>query len=151
MTVNSPEKSISELLLETKIEVSPAMFVLVGMSHRDWSRLLEESALSPRAEASFIVIRDKREVTLLLEEDDWKRLRHVVRDARAESDFRLITLDIELPWTVVGFLAEVASILARADIPLGACSAFSRDHLLIKQEYLGKALRVLGDHVGELC
>ncbi|HEY6119423.1 MAG TPA: ACT domain-containing protein [Pyrinomonadaceae bacterium] len=151
MTVNSPEKSISELLRETKIEVSPAMFVLVGMSHRDWSRLLEESALSPRAEASFMILRDKKEVTLLLEEDDWKRLRHVVHDARAESEFRLITLDIELPWTVVGFLAEVTSILARADIPLGACSAFSRDHLLIKQEYLGKALQVLGDHVGELC
>ena len=36
-------------------------------------------------------------------------------------------------------------------IPVGALTAFSRDHLLIKQEDLGRALRVLGEHVAELC
>lgn len=98
-----------------------------------------------------MLLRDDREVTLLLEEDDWRAMRHVVRDARIESGFRLVTLDIELDWSVVGYLARVTAILAEAGIAVGALSAFSRDHLLIKQNDLGTALRVLGPHVGELC
>ncbi len=77
-------------------------------------------------------------------------MRHAARDARVEAGFRLVTLDVELDWDVVGFLARVTEILAEADVPVGALSAFSRDHLLIKQDDLGKALRVLGEHVAEL-
>lgn len=98
-----------------------------------------------------MLLRDEHEVTLLLDETDWRTMRHAVRDARIESDFRLLTFDIELDWNVVGFLARVTQILADAGISCGALSAFSRDHLLIKQEQLGNALRVLGNHVAELC
>jgi len=151
MSQITAQKTVSDLLLETRILVAPATYVLVGLSPRDWTRLLEESGLSPASDSSFMIFRDAKQVTLLLEEDDWKRMRHAVRDARIESDFRLLTLDIELPWDVVGYFARVAEILAGAGIALGALSSFSRDHLLIKQADLGKALRVLGDHVAELC
>jgi len=145
------EKTVSDLLRETSIEVAPATFVLVGLSHQNWTRLLENPELSPRAESPFLIFRDAREVTLLLEEDDWQRIRHIVRDAKMERGFRLVTLDIELPWNVMGYLARVTAILAAAGIPVGALSSFSRDHLLIKQDNLGKALRVLSEHVKELC
>jgi len=98
-----------------------------------------------------MIFRDPREVTLLLQEDDLLRIRHVARDARVERGFRMLTFDLELPWNVVGYLARVTEILAAAQIPVGALSSFSRDHILVKQEDLGKALRVLGEHVGELC
>jgi hypothetical protein len=78
-------------------------------------------------------------------------MRHAARDARVEAGFRLVTLDVELPWNVVGFLAHVTAILAAEGIAVGALSAFTRDHLLIKQDDLGHALRVLGPHVAELC
>ena len=142
---------VVELLRRTKVEIAPAAFVLVGVSHHDWARLLEQPELSPRAGAPFMLLRDKYEVTLLLEEADWQTMRHAVRDARAEAGFRLVTLDIELGWHVVGYLALVTELLARAGISVGALSAFSRDHLLIKQNDLGAALRVLGEHVAELC
>jgi hypothetical protein len=141
----------AELLRRARVEVAPATFVLVGMRPEDWGRLLENPELSPRAESVFCLLRDPFEVTLLLEEDDWRAMRHAARDARVEADFRLVTLDIELGWNVVGFLAHVTQILAGEGIAVGALSAFSRDHLLIKQDDLGKALRVLGPHVAELC
>ncbi|HYN24390.1 MAG TPA: ACT domain-containing protein [Pyrinomonadaceae bacterium] len=150
MDPNAPEDT-PDLLRETRIEVVPATFVLVGLSHQNWTRLLENPELSPRAESPFLIFRDGREVTLLLEEDDWQRIRHIVRDAKMERGFRLVTLDIELPWNVIGYLARVTAILAAAGIPVGALSSFSRDHLLIKQDDLGKALRVLSEHVKELC
>lgn len=98
-----------------------------------------------------MLLRDEHEVTLLLDETDWRTMRHAVRDARIESDFRLLTFDIELDWKTIGFLARVTEILADAGVSVGALSAFSRDHLLIKQDQLGNALRVLGNYVAELC
>ena len=151
MAETTAAKTVSDLLRQTKIEVASATYVLVGLRHQDWTHLLENPELSPGADAPFMIFRDEREVTLLIEEDDWKRIRHAVRDAKVENGFRLVTLDLELPWSVVGYLARVAEILAVAGISVGALSSFSRDHLLIKQEDLGKALLVLGEHVAESC
>jgi hypothetical protein len=149
--VSTIERTIDDLLRETKIEVSPATFALIGISQQDWSRLLENPELSPRVDAVFMILRDDKQVTLLIEEEDWQRIRHALRDAKVERGFRLLTFDLELPWNVVGYLARVTEILAAAGISVGALSSFSRDHLLIKQDQLGNALRVLGEHVGELC
>jgi hypothetical protein len=133
------------------VRVSPALYFLVGMRHEDWLRLLENPELSPRGDAPFMVLRDEHEVTLMLDEIDWRAMRHAARDARVEGNFRLVTLDLELDWNVVGYMARVTAILSGAGISVGALSAFSRDHLLIKQDDLGQALRVLGEHVAELC
>ena len=151
MTDTRQNETVAELLRRTRVEVAPATFVLVGMRHEDWSRLLEQPELSPRASVPFMLLRDTNEVTLLLEEEDWLVMRHALREARVERGWRLVTLDIKLDWNVTGFLARVTEILAAAGIPIGALTAFSRDHLLIKQDDLGRALRVLGEHVAELC
>jgi hypothetical protein len=145
------ETDITELLSRARVEVAPATFYLVGLRHEDWARLLENPELSPRGSAPFMLLKDEHEVTLLLDETDWRTIRHAVRDARVEGDFRLLTFDIELDWKTVGFLARVTEILANAQISAGALSAFSRDHLLIKQNDLPAALRALGEHVAELC
>ena len=141
----------AELLSRTRVDVAPETYLLVSLRHEDWARVLENPELSPRRDAHYMLMRDRREVTLLLDETDWQTMRHAARDAKVEGGFRLITLDIELEWDVVGFLALVTKILAEANIAVGALSAFSRDHLLIKQDDLATALRVLGKHVAELC
>ena len=141
----------AELLSRARVEVAPETFVLVGLRHEDWRRLLENPELSPRAESNFMLLRDPFEVTLLLDEEDWRAMRHAARDARVEGGFRLLTLGVELGWDVVGFLARVTAILAEAGVPVGALSSFSRDHLLVKQDDLGRALRALGENVAELC
>jgi hypothetical protein len=145
------EANVEELLRRTKVEVAPSTFVLVGMRHEDWKRLLENPELSPRADSNLMLLRDPYEVTLLVEEEDWQAMRHAAREARVERDFRVVTLNIELTWNVVGYLARVTELLAGAGISVGALSAFSRDHLIVKQTDLAKLLRVLGEHVEELC
>ena len=142
---------VEALLRRTRVEVTEGFYYLIGLRHADWAQLLENPELSPRPDSIFMLLKDKHEVTLLLEESDWRVMRHAARDARVEGGFRLLTLDIELGWNVVGYLARVTAILAHASISCGALSAFSRDHLLIKQDDLAKALRVLGEHVAELC
>ena len=112
------------------------------MRDADISELLSRARVEV-APAAFVLVG--------LRHEDWRAMRHAARDAKVEGGFRLVTLDIELPWNVVGFLARVTGLLAAAGVSVGALSAFSRDHLLIKQDDLGKALRVLGEHVAELC
>ncbi len=98
-----------------------------------------------------MIFSDKWEVTLLLDEIDFSTIHHAIREAKTERNFRLLSFDIELDFNVVGFLAEVSRILADANISIVALSAFSRDHILIKQNDLSKALKVLGEFVEELC
>jgi len=143
--------SVQELLKNTKVEVAPETFFLVSLPHNDWLKLLENPELSPRMSAPFMIFRDKWEVTLLLDEIDFGTLRHAIRDAKTKVGFRLLSFDIELDFKVVGFLAEVSRILTNAGISIVALSAFSRDHLLIKQEDLPKTLKVLGEYVNKIC
>src|SRR5829696_4318165 len=75
----------AELLRRAKVEVAPETYVLVGMRHGDWARLLESPELSPRAESNFMLLRDPFGVTLLVEESDWRAMRHAARDAKAEA------------------------------------------------------------------
>ena len=151
MKTEEPQESVEELLRRAKVLVAPATFFLVGLRHEDWGRLLENPELSPRGSAPFMLLKDEHEVTLLLDEEDWRTMRHAARDARVEGGFRLLTFDVELAWNVVGFMALVTRILADARVSCGALSAFSRDHLLVKQDELAKALLALGPHVAELC
>ena len=62
-----------------------------------------------------------------------------------------ISEQFELDFSVVGFLAEAARILAEAEISIIALSAFSRDHLLVKQEDLSKALKALSPYITDIC
>lgn len=142
---------VTELLRGAKVEVASETFVVAGLRPEEWARLLENPELSPRAGATMMFLRDAYEVTLVVAEEDWRAMRHVVRDAKVEAGWRLLTFDVVLAWDVVGFLAHVTRILAEAGVSVGALTAFSRDHLLIKQENLGTALRALGPHVAELC
>ncbi len=139
------------LLRQTRVEVMPETFYLVSVVESDWKKLLENPELSPRMTSPFMIFKDKFETTLLLDEIDFGTIRHAVREAKTEGSFRLLTFDIELEFSVVGFLAEISRILAEAGIPIVALSAFSRDHILVKQHDLSKALRVLGEYVDELC
>lgn len=140
-----------ELLKKTRVEIAPEIFTLISLRHEDWLKLLENPELSPRMTAPFMIFKDKFETTLLLDEIDFETIRYTIRDAKTERNFRLLTFDLVMDFTVVGFLAEISRILAEADTSIVAVSSFSRDHILIKQENLAKALKVLGEFVEELC
>lgn len=140
-----------ELLRKCKLEVSPETYSLISLQDQEWQRLLENPELSPRMSAPFMIFKDKFEITLLLDQTDFQTCKHAIREAKIEGDFRLLTFDLKLDFNVVGFLAEISGILANAKISIIALSAFSRDHLLIKQNDLAKTLRILGEFIEEVC
>lgn len=140
-----------KLLRQTKIEVAPETYFFISLQNGDWLKLLENPELSPRMTAPFMIFKDRWEVTLLLDEVDFEKISPVIPHLKTEGGFRLLSFDIELDFSVVGFLAEISRILAGAGISIIALSAFSRDHILVKQNDLAKALRALGEYVEDVC
>lgn len=139
------------ILSDCKLRVDPGVYSVVLLSENQWRKALENPDLSPRMEAPFVIFRDESETTLVLDEQDLKRLISAMPDARRETGFRLITFDVELDFGLTGFLSEIARILATAGVPILAYSSFSRDHLLVRQSDLARALKALGTVVKEVC
>jgi hypothetical protein len=140
-----------QILKRTRIEVAPETFQLISIRRDEWKTLLENPELSPRMTSPFMIFMDKYEVTLLLDEIDFANIQPGIGDAKVERDFRMLTFDTVMDFDVVGFMAEVSRILSEAGVSIVALSAYSRDHLLIKQNDFANALKALGPHVFELC
>lgn len=88
----------------------------------------------------FAVITDGREISVVAESDldlDW---------ISQEKQLRIISFDTKLPFDLIGFLAYITKLLADQDISIFALSAFSTDHIFMKEEYLERAVEVLKEN-----
>jgi hypothetical protein len=99
----------------------------------------------------FMILMDEWEVTLLLDETDFRNVGPGIGDAKVQGDFRLLSIDLPMGFEEVGVIAALSGALAAAGIPIVAVSSFTRDHLLIRQDHLARALVVLGGIVEEVC
>ncbi|MBU2503589.1 MAG: ACT domain-containing protein [Nanoarchaeota archaeon] len=90
-------------------------------------------------EDSFASINDKNEITLVVEDSK------INPEDIIESDkgWKLITFNMILDFSTVGFISKISSALAEANISIFVISSYSTDHVLIKKENLDKALIVL--------
>ena len=85
----------------------------------------------------FSIIRDKNEVTVIAKEG------LELQPVSEEKFFKLITFDVTLPFDLTGFLSHVSTLLASKDIPILAVSAYSTDHIFIREEDLDSTIEVL--------
>ena len=86
----------------------------------------------------FAVIRDKNEVTVIAKEG------LKLQPISEEKFFKLITFDVTLPFNLTDFLSHVSALLASKNIPIFAISAYSTDHIFVREEDLDSAVKVLG-------
>ena len=93
-------------------------------------------------------IRDKDETTLVLAQEAVEQLPSSVVVLDISPPYRLITFDIPLDWSVVGYLAALTSELAAAGISIFALSAFSRDHIFVAAADFDRAWAVLDAYIG---
>ena len=88
---------------------------------------------------SFAVIKDDRETTCIIEEAKLGSQKFL----GFEGDWRLITFDMVLPLSLVGFLAAVSGALAEAGINIFSVSAYTTDHVFVKDQMLETAIKSL--------
>jgi hypothetical protein len=85
----------------------------------------------------FSIIRDRNEVTVITKEG------LELQPISEEKFFKLVTFDVTLPFDLTDFLSHVSTLLASKNIPILAVSAYSTDHIFVREEDLDSAVEVL--------
>lgn len=91
-------------------------------------------------EDAFSVIKDKSEITCVIEQSKIKNRKSMIK---IEDSWRIITFDIVLLFGLVGFIAKISKALAEEGISIFIISAFSTDHILVKNQNLGRTINKL--------
>lgn len=90
------------------------------------------------------LIVDKDEVTLVICVDDFEQYaKRLSENVVSVETYRLITFDVELEPTLIGFMARISHALADSGVTIMPFAAYSRDHLLIPATSFDEAMRVL--------
>ena len=107
------------------IKVSPQIFSII-------------KAAKPVSNA-WALVQDGKEITAIVERGSNEEKESL----GAEAGWRLVTFDMELAFDMVGFLAQIANALAKEGISIFVISAYSTDHIFLKEKDLQKAVQVL--------
>lgn len=92
---------------------------------------------------AFANIIDKNEITVIAKERDATYSIPQKEILDVDHNWKIITFEMELPFELIGFLAKISNKLAKADISIFVISAFSTDHLLVKEEDIDRTIEVL--------
>lgn len=85
------------------------------------------------------VIKDDRETTCIIDESKLGSQKFL----GFEGDWRMITFDMVLPLSLVGFFAAVSDALADAGVNIFTLSAYTTDHFFVKNQKLETAIKAL--------
>jgi hypothetical protein len=90
------------------------------------------------------LIVDKDEVTLMLPSQACEEFQNRLKYATiSDIQYRLITFDVILEPTLIGFMAHITKALGESNISVMPYAAFSRDHIFVAEADFDKALSTL--------
>lgn len=140
------DEDIRRLLGGTEITLHPDSFTIVSIdrSEEDKARGIITD-LDPFSSLTF----DVAEVSLVVKAEDWLGLRERFEEYREEGPYRLITFDIVLDLSIVGFMAVVSRRLADEGVSIYALSTYLRDHILVKEGDCARAVEALRSLIAE--
>ena len=133
---------IATLLGQARWQARPERFVLAALKPNE--RVLALGLLASVTAPFMQLIVEPDVLTLLLPQSDWRSLRPAFPRARVQQPFRVISFDLDLPDDLVGFLAVASRALADAGVPILAICGYTKDHILVREEHLDRALAALG-------
>lgn len=140
------EAKIRRLLSEMEITLHPDSFTIVSINRSEEDKAKGIIAdLGPFSSLTF----DLAEVSLVVKTEQWGVLRERFEEYQEEGPYRLITFDIVLDPSIVGFMAVVSRRLADEGVSIYALSTYLRDHILVKEGDCEKAVEALRSLMAE--
>jgi len=137
---------MKKILAKTLIKEHPDDYLIVFIDPRQRKQAWElVNDLKPFT--SYTITSD--EVSLVLRSSDWVKMSDSFLGYREEGPYRLITFDIVLDLSIVGFLSVIATALAESGVSIYALSTYLKDHILVKKRDAGKAIDVLNGLIAE--
>ena len=131
-----------DLLATAQLYTDEQIYILVKLPRN--AVIAAAGVVAEIAEPFSALLVDKDEVTLLIPEDVWADYeRRLPGHEIAARRFRLITFDLALDLSVVGFMALVAGALAQANVSILPYAAYTRDHIFVSVDEFDLALHTL--------
>ena len=125
----SGSRDLSHLLREMKPELQAGTYLFCSLA----------GDFAGEGVAALATFREAEGLTLVLPADEAER-----HGIAGTFEAAWITLTVQSDLAAVGFLAAVATALAREGIPCNAIAAFHHDHLFVPVAMAERAMAVLG-------
>lgn len=122
------DSEIKKIIQESTFEIQGGRFVYV------------KALKAPSVEGHFMVSKDDDEITVITKEENLSGLTLAERN---KDFYRLIALNVSIPFYAVGFLAAVSQAIAKDGMNILIVSTYSKDYILIKDEKVEDARNVL--------
>ncbi|MDO8668815.1 MAG: ACT domain-containing protein [Candidatus Buchananbacteria bacterium] len=119
---------IKKIIKESTFKVEEGKFVYAKVSK------------VPNIENHFLVSRDADEITVVTKEENLSELDIKERN---KDFYRLIAINVSIPFYSVGFLATVSQAIAEKSMNILIVSTYSKDYIMVKDDRLEDAKSVL--------
>jgi hypothetical protein len=88
----------------------------------------------------FMISQDSEEITVVTIQEKLTQLDLIERN---KDDYRLISLNVSIPFYAVGFLAKVSDAIAKEGMNILIVSTYSKDYILVKADKIDSAIIAL--------
>lgn len=135
-----PSPEMIPVFASTKLKLHPDEYTIVSLPVEKQDMALE--LFKPLSPFSSITV-DTEEVSLILKTSEWEKMKEHFPVFESEAPYSVITFDIVLDLSLVGFLSVVSAILADEGISIYAISTYLRDHIMVKTKEADRTIQVL--------
>ena len=91
-------------------------------------------------EEIFSITRTDEELSIVVKEDV------DIKSDIIEKNWRMIKIDGTLDFSLIGILSKISTILANANISIFAMSTYNTDYILLNEDRIKEAIKVLEDN-----
>ena len=140
-------ETVEEALSKGSLYSDGNSYVFVKMPPGKTSQATAISIASSARNPFLGLLMDKDEITFMIDKDDYNASKEIFDKTTHETgsvEYRLITFDVIMAPTLIGFIAFVGKHLADAKISVMPFAAYSRDHIFVSVNDFDKAMSILG-------
>jgi len=119
---------IEQIIKQSTFKIEEGRFVYAKVSK------------NPSLDNHFMVTKDADEITVVTKEEN---LPELVLIEKNKDFYRLIALNVSIPFYCVGFLAVVSQAIAEEGMNILIVSTYSKDYIMVKDDKLEQAQSVL--------
>lgn len=122
------EAEINKIIKESSFKIEKDRFVYV--------KVLDILSI----ENHFMITKDRDEITVVTKESNLLELNIKERN---KDYYKLIALNVSIPFYSVGFLSTVSGAIAKGGMNILIISTYSKDYIMIKEDKIKDAKSVL--------
>jgi hypothetical protein len=147
MKIEKIPNDLKKLFAKTRAEVLPEDYLIIKFPLKETVVIKDKIKLI--SDTFFSLMADKDEITLVIPENEWRKISDSFLELKIERTYKVISLDFPLQWTVKGYVSYISRLLTEMGISIGIISCYSKNYLLIKKHDIFMAIQVLTNFSNE--